>query len=162
MKTCEDATFDDAIPLETARTVLREHDVRVGILFGSQATGETHARSDIDIAVEFDDVRPGDSDYNETFLKLSADLSEALGTDDVDLVDLRTAPPELVASVFDRGVLLAGDPDDAATLRDELEDATADDRTPRERFDAALAKIDAHLETAAVTATDGEPRTRDR
>ncbi|ELY37709.1 type VII toxin-antitoxin system MntA family adenylyltransferase antitoxin [Natronorubrum tibetense] len=160
MKRSEDATLDDAVPLETAQAVLREHDVRVGLLFGSHATGDAHARSDIDIAVVLDDVRPGDPDYNDVFLGLSADLSDTLGTDDIDLVDLRTAPPELVAAVFDRGVVLVGDSEDAAALRTELTETASDDRSPRERFDAAITKIDAHLGSAAITATDGETRDR--
>lgn len=160
MRTVEDATLGDSVPLETVRAVLRRHPVRVGILFGSHATGETHSRSDVDIAVEFEGVRSGDPEYNEVFLGLSADLSEALGTDDVDLVDLRTASPELAAAVFERGVLLVGDRETAAVLRDELADEDSSDRSPRERFDEAIARIDAHLGGSAVTATDGENRDR--
>lgn len=160
MRTAENATLDDSFPLETVREILRRHSVRVGILFGSHATGESHSRSDIDIAVDFEAVRPGDPDYNAVFLGLSADLSEALGTDEIDLVDLRTVSPKLAEAVFDQGVLLVGEPEHAATLRNELTRSESTDRSPRERFDAAVAKIDAHLSGSAVTATDGETRDR--
>lgn len=160
MRTARDAALDDSLPLETLRAVLREHPIRVAILFGSHVTGDAHARSDIDIAVEFDTVRPSDPEYNETFLGLSADLSEALGTDRVDLVDLRTVTPTLAATVFDQGVLLVGDRDRVRALRDELAATDSTDRSPRERFDDAIAKIDEHLGGAAVTATDSDRRDR--
>lgn len=160
MRTSEDATIDTPLPLETLREVLRDHPVEIAFLFGSHAHGETHARSDIDIAVTFETIRPGDSNYNEVFFGLSAALSDVLATDDVDLVDLRTASPELLEAVFDQGVLLVGDPERAAALRDELTAGPSADRSPRERFDAALARIDEHLGGSAVTATDGETQNR--
>lgn len=160
MRTSEEAAIDDSLPLETLREVIQEHPVQVALLFGSHASGETHSRSDIDIAVEFETVRPEEPDYNEVFLGLSADLSETLATDDVDLVDLRTASPELAASVFDQGVLLVGDPERATDLRNELTATASSDRSPRERFDAAVAEIDEHLGGSAVTATDGETQDR--
>lgn len=155
-----DAAVDDSLPLESLRAVLREHPVQVAILFGSHAHGDPHPRSDIDIAVAFETVRPSDPEYNEAFFGLSAALSEALATDEVDLVDLRTASPELAETIFDRGVLLVGDQDRAAELRNELTAAPSSDRSPRERFDAALARIDEHLSDSVVTATDGETRDR--
>lgn len=90
MRTSENAAIDESLPLETLQEVLQEHSVQLALLFGSHATGESHSRSDIDIAVEFDTVSPSDSAYNEAFLGLDADLSEALETDNVDLVDLQT------------------------------------------------------------------------
>lgn len=91
---------------------------------------------------------------------MSADLSDALDTDDVDLIDLQTVSPELAESIFEQGVLLIGDPDHATTIRNQLTAAESTDRSPRERFDAAIAKIDEHLGGSAVTATDGETRDR--
>nr|WP_276256834.1 nucleotidyltransferase domain-containing protein [Halovivax sp. TS33] len=160
MRTSEEAALDESLPLETLRAVLREQSVELAILFGSHATGETHSQSDIDIAVDFDAVRPSDPDYNEVFLGLSADLSEALTTDDVDLVDLQTASPELAETIFEQGVLLVGDPEFATEVRSQLTATESTDRSPRERIDAAIAKIDEHLGGSAVTATDGETRDR--
>ncbi|WP_338005169.1 type VII toxin-antitoxin system MntA family adenylyltransferase antitoxin [Natronoglomus mannanivorans] len=102
MRTSEEVALDESLPLETLQAVLREQSVELAILFGSHASGNTHSQSDIDIAVDFDAVRPSDPDYNEVFLGLRADLSEALATDDVDLVDLQTVSPELAASISRR------------------------------------------------------------
>lgn len=146
------------LDLESLRAVLREHPVDLAILFGSHATGTARESSDVDVAVEFDALRPSDPGYNDVFLGLSADLSEALGTDDVDLVDLHTVSPSLAASIFEHGVLLVGDRDDAADRREELTAADGERPSPRERLDAALAKIDAHLDAdeSGVPAA-GEP-----
>ncbi|WP_254525992.1 type VII toxin-antitoxin system MntA family adenylyltransferase antitoxin [Natrinema caseinilyticum] len=160
MRTSEETTIDKSLPLETLRAVLQEHSIQLAILFGSHASGETHSRSDIDIAVEFDTVRPSDPNYNEVFFGLSADLSEALGTDNVDLVDFQTTSPELAETIFDRGILLIGDPEHVADIRSQLTEIEEKTQSPRERFDAAVARINRHLSGSAVTATDGEPRDR--
>lgn len=160
MRTSEDAALEESLPLGTLREILREHPVRVAILFGSHATAETHSRSDLDIAVEFEAIRPTDPNYNEVFFGLSADLCETLGTDAVDLVDLRTVSTEVATSIFERGVLLVGDAERVDTLRNELTATESSKRSPRERFDEAVARIDEHLGGTAVTATDGETRDR--
>ncbi|SFT08525.1 type VII toxin-antitoxin system MntA family adenylyltransferase antitoxin [Halostagnicola kamekurae] len=160
MRTTEEATLDESVPLETLREVLQEHPVKLAILFGSHAQGETHAGSDLDIAVVLETVRPADPDYNDIFFGLSADLSATLETDNIDLVDLQTASPDLVESIFTQGVLLIGEPEDVAANRNQLRPAESSDRSPRERFDAALERIDKHLGSSAVTATDGETRDR--
>lgn len=72
---------------------LADPDVRLAVLFGSQASGRTHAGSDADVAVALDgemsSARRGE---------LSARLSGALGCE-VDVVDLRTAQGELLAQI---------------------------------------------------------------
>jgi len=159
MRTSEEAAISKSLPLETLREVLQEHSVQLAILFGSHASGDDHSRSDIDIAVEFDTVRPNDSAYNEVFFGLSADLSKALETDEIDLVDIRTTSPELAETIFNQGILLVGDPEHVADIRSQLtatEEKEA--QSPRERFDRAVARIDRHLSGSAVTATDGETR----
>ncbi|ELY56269.1 nucleotidyltransferase protein [Natronococcus amylolyticus DSM 10524] len=130
----------------------------MAILFGSHASGETHSRSDVDIAVDLEDVQPADPEYNERFFGLSADLSETLETDEVDVVDLQRASPELATTIFDQGVILIGNPEHATSLRDQLTSTESSIQSPRERFDAALTKIDDHLGGSAVTATDGEAK----
>ena len=145
MKTAETAALDASL-VETLREVLQEHPVRLAILFGSHATGTAHSASDIDLAVELDSLRPADADYNEAFFGVSADLSAALETNDVDLVDLHSTTPALAASIFEHGVLLVGDQEHAAALREDLTATDDPSLSPRERFDAALARIDAHLD----------------
>ncbi|WP_137290875.1 type VII toxin-antitoxin system MntA family adenylyltransferase antitoxin [Natronorubrum halophilum] len=160
MRTSEETALDESVPVETLREILQEHSVQLAILFGSHAQGETHAGSDLDIAVSFETVRPSDPDYNDVFFGLNADLSAALETNEIDLVDLQTASPSFAESIFTQGILLVGEPEDVATIQSQLRTTESSDQSPRERFDAALAKIDEHLGSSAVTATDGETRDR--
>ena len=145
MRTAESITLDASLDLDGLQAVLREHPVRLAILFGSHATGTTHATSDIDLAVAFNDHRPPDPSYNDVFLGLSADLSDALETDDVDLVDLHAVSPPLAAAIFENGVLLVGSEEHAAELRRQLTARESDQQSPRDRLDAALDRIDDHL-----------------
>lgn len=145
MERIGETTIGADLPIQRIRSTLECAPVRVAILFGSYATGRFHPRSDIDIAVEFDDFEPGDSEYNETFLGLSADLSATLETDDLDLVDIHSASPSFARSVFDSGVLIVGSDDRVETLRTMLVGDLSSERSPRERFDEALSQIDDHL-----------------
>ncbi|WP_158055615.1 type VII toxin-antitoxin system MntA family adenylyltransferase antitoxin [Halorussus halophilus] len=160
MRTVETAGFSKGFPVERLQRVLRDHPVQLALLFGSHATATTHSQSDVDIAVEFDSAEPDDSKYNDMFFALSAELSEALETDQIDLVDLHTASPDVVASVFEHGILLVGDPEHAENLQHSLT-PTSKSQSPRERFDAALAKIDQHLSgDSAVSAVEGSNKER--
>jgi predicted nucleotidyltransferase len=145
MRTAESIALDTSLDLDALQAVLREHPVRLAILFGSHATETAHATSDIDLAVEFDEHRPSDPSYNDVFLGLSADLSDALETDDVDLVDLHTVSPPLAAAIFEQGVLLVGEAEHAAEVRRQLTVRESDQQSPRDRLDTALARIDDHL-----------------
>lgn len=124
------------------RSVLAGHPVSVAYLFGSRASGDAGPQSDIDVAVSFEGLEPGDGRYTETLLSLSVDLATALGTDDVDVVDLDTAPPSLVRAVLDRGIRLIGS-DDPETLVERARGAEG--ASARERFDTFLAATDEHL-----------------
>jgi len=146
MRRVEETDVDASLDVDAMRGTLREHPVRLAILFGSRATGTAHSASDTDIAVEFASRRPADAGYNDTFLGLSADLSAALGTDDVDLVDLHAVSPPLATSIFDDGILLLGDAERAAELRQQISEGTPEAQSPRERFDSALDRINVHLD----------------
>lgn len=145
MRTAESAALDSEFDVDAMQAVLQEHPVRLAILFGSHATDAVHPRSDIDLAVEFETHRPSDSDYNDAFLGLSADLSETLERDAIDLVDLHTVSPALATAIFEHGILLVGEQDHATAVRDRLTDAESGQPSPRDRFDEAIAKIDDHL-----------------
>lgn len=154
MRTVASIEPDVGFDIDAVRGVLRDHPVRLAILFGSHATGTAHAKSDIDIAVEFEGYRPSDTGYNDVFLGLSAELSAALETDAVDLVDLHTASPAMASAIFETGALIFGSETHAAELRRRLTESGSETRTPRERIDAALDRIDDHLDdTTAVPAT---------
>ncbi|WP_436926738.1 type VII toxin-antitoxin system MntA family adenylyltransferase antitoxin [Halosimplex amylolyticum] len=145
MERIEEVNIEPDIPVERLRSTLDDAPVRVAILFGSRATGETHARSDFDIAIAFAGLEPGDPGYNETFFGLSASVSEVLATDDVDLVDVHSLSPSFARSVFDDGVLLVGTAEHVETLRASLGGGDISERPAVERFDDALRRIDEHL-----------------
>lgn len=139
-------SHEDTTLREVVAATLADHPVSVGFLFGSRARGETHDRSDVDVAVVFTDTAPGDADHLTARLALGADLALALDTDAVDVVDLRSASSGLVRAVFRDGDRLVGSDEDARRLRDELlADADENPRSPSERFDDALSAVDDHL-----------------
>ena len=83
--------------------VCRQYRVRVLILFGSLARGEAGPTSDIDLAVDFSPDAESDV---LAFLEASV---AALGTDRVDVVDMRGAPPLVLREIGVRGVPLYED-----------------------------------------------------
>ena len=75
-----------------------EEGLQIVLLFGSIIRGRIHKRSDIDLAFLFD--RPVD------ILALTNKVTQLLGSDRIDLVDLRRASPLLKFSVARDGRLL--------------------------------------------------------
>lgn len=78
--------------------VFRDKGLRLLLLFGSSVSGNTHKRSDLDIAFLFD--KPAD------MLDLANMVIKTLHTDEVDVVDLRRASPLLRYSAVRNGLLL--------------------------------------------------------
>jgi uncharacterized protein len=72
-------------------------------IFGGMATGNQRPLSDIDIAVYLDDC----SDKAEAKLDIIGNLSDALMTDEIDLVILNKAPVSLVGRILKNKRLLA-------------------------------------------------------
>lgn len=130
--------------VEEIRRVLEGYPVRLAILFGSHARDEAADRSDIDVAVEFDEDELDPSRYNERFLGLGAELEVELSTN-VDLVDLRKIDPAIGRRIVEDGVLLVGSHDRLDELASEFRTRTTDEEPPLERFDEALERIDEHL-----------------
>jgi len=131
------------ISLDAVRMVLVGHPVRLGVLFGSYASGTADCHSDIDIAVEFDPNVADDERYRRR-LSLIVDLSQVLGTDDLDLVDLETVRPEIGLSALQDSLVLVGDDARIDSLLSQFErqaeTPTAAQR--RDRFDAALDRLE--------------------
>ncbi len=95
-------------PLE--RTLRERPEVLDAYLFGSQALGNVHAESDVDVAVYVDREQAGDPAFGYA-AELATVLASALGRDRVDVVLLNEAPPLLYHRVLRDGVrLLARDP----------------------------------------------------
>lgn len=72
----------------------KNQPVELAYLFGSQASGNLTALSDIDFAVLFTE-RLTDQERFALKIKILGDLSKILKMDKIDLVDLKTAPPFL-------------------------------------------------------------------
>ncbi|MGH9318546.1 MAG: type VII toxin-antitoxin system MntA family adenylyltransferase antitoxin [Vicinamibacteria bacterium] len=90
-------------------------------LFGSHSEARAHRESDLDVAVLLDRrVFETGKERFEARLRLMGDIGSALGRNDVDLVVLNDAPPELGARIVTRGMrLFRSDPeDDHAFVRD--------------------------------------------
>lgn len=86
-----------AIKAGTA-AVAEKYGLDFVVLFGSQATGRTHAKSDVDVAV----IRRGDLDLNG----LTNDFYQLFRRSDVEVVDLARAMPTLWQAVIRDGKLL--------------------------------------------------------
>lgn len=76
---------------DTLGAVCREHELDLVVLFGSRARGEVRADSDSDLGV----LRSRGKVPPRERLRLGFRLGLVLGLPNVDLVDLRTAPPLL-------------------------------------------------------------------
>ena len=84
--------------------VLSMHpEIRLALLFGSTATGEQHAESDLDLAVD-----AGMPLGTQARITLIGELAEATGRP-VDLVDLRTVGEPLLGQIVVHGKRLKGD-----------------------------------------------------
>ena len=76
-------------------------NLKLLVLFGSQATGRTHKNSDIDIGFLSDrDYGPGE------VANMQVGIEQELGTGPVELVDLKSAPSLLQRHVATEGLLL--------------------------------------------------------
>jgi predicted nucleotidyltransferase len=90
-------------PVDTVVARLRDlphvaPDVELVVLFGSAATGRTSARSDVDVAVR----TTGPADLDDVYRV----LAPRVGSDRLDLVDLRRASPLLMMQVARHGRVL--------------------------------------------------------
>jgi uncharacterized protein len=107
-------------------------------LFGSQARGTAGPLSDVDVAVlHADGLSP--RERLDLRLGLATDAAAALGTSEVDLVLLNSAPPLLRDRVFrDAAVLLDREPLATSRFRDETEREFAATEPDREELSRRL------------------------
>jgi predicted nucleotidyltransferase len=78
--------------------LFQEEELQIVLLFGSTVLGRFHKQSDVDLAFLFD--RPTD------IVLLTNKVIRLLGTDRVDVVDLRRCSPLLTFSAVSQGALL--------------------------------------------------------
>lgn len=82
-------------------TLAKKHGLDLVLLFGSQASGKTHASSDIDVAVY------GQRAFRPIELaKMQYDFSKLLRFEDVELVDIKSASPLLLRELYQNSILL--------------------------------------------------------
>jgi len=92
--------------------IARRHGARLLVQFGSTVSGQTHAASDVDVAVFFE----GDPTYTRLG-GLLADLEPIFPGRVVDLGLLNRADPLFLKKALENARLLAGSPRDLARLR---------------------------------------------
>ena len=88
----------DEIQKRQIGEVAKKHGLLFVALFGSQATGRTHSKSDIDVA-----VLPKDP---SVLSRASEEIGTALKRNDVEVADLSVPSPYLWRAVARDGVLL--------------------------------------------------------
>ena len=86
---------------EKTKEIAVKYGLSFVAIFGSQATGRTHQKSDIDIAV----IRKQSISFDDR-LKIIGDFSDMLKREDVEIVDLASASPTLMYIVVRDGKLL--------------------------------------------------------
>ena len=97
--------MDPALPARLRTFFSARGEIRLAWLFDSQARGDAAAHSDVDVAVCHDAVDEAAYRYGY-LLSLCTDLGDHLGTERVDVVDFRTAPPLLRHRILRDGILL--------------------------------------------------------
>ena len=80
------------------KELAEKHDLLLVVLFGSQATGRTHVKSDIDIAV----LATGRFDTS----KLMSEFDGIFKRDDIEIVDMGEASPTMGYVLTRDGMLL--------------------------------------------------------
>jgi len=81
--------------------IAEKYGLDMVVLFGSQATGNTHPKSDVDIGY----TSPTQLELSTRF-KIEIELSKLLGREDIEFVDLRRISPVMKKIIADEGILL--------------------------------------------------------
>lgn len=82
----------------------RKHGLSLVVLFGSQATGKTHPKSDVDIGVA--KRRSSVEGAEVPIIEIESELVVILKRDDVEVVNIYNVSPTLMRSVVEEGKAL--------------------------------------------------------
>lgn len=126
--------------LDRVRGVLEDHPVSFAMVFGSAARDGVERANDLDLAVEFGEVRPTDDGYSEVYLGLLSDLHDALAHE-VDVVDVHALTPQFARAVFDSGVVIIGTQGTKEVLEQDLATGTLSVDEARDRVSVAVARL---------------------
>ncbi|MFH1170515.1 MAG: nucleotidyltransferase domain-containing protein [Candidatus Vogelbacteria bacterium] len=86
---------------EKIKKVAEKYDLEFVVLFGSQATGQTHPKSDVDVAY----FPPPDLSFDQES-RLYLDLIEVLRKKELDLVNFKQSSPLLLKQIVNKSSLL--------------------------------------------------------
>jgi len=81
--------------------IAKRHKLALVVLFGSQATGHTHRRSDVDIGY----VADKEIDYRENY-EISMEMARIFKNPDVELVNIYNVAPDFKKQIADTGIVL--------------------------------------------------------
>lgn len=140
MRKISEATVP-SLDIDTIVSVLSESPVTVAVLYGSHARDEATDRSDIDLAVAFEETLSS-IDRTRARLALIERLSVELETDDIDVVPLSRTPPDLLREVRADGIVLYGSEEfvpRVSNTESKVEAETHEDRLAQ--FDELLTDI---------------------
>ncbi|MBI4333736.1 MAG: nucleotidyltransferase domain-containing protein [Chloroflexi bacterium] len=100
-------------PTGLIQKIARKYKLRLLLLFGSRAEGESHSESDFDVAYL------ANRDLNlEQEARLIIELAPVFKSENIDLVNLRRAPPLLFYAIMNKcQVMYEKDPLIFATMR---------------------------------------------
>lgn len=129
MRERKEVTVPD-LDVETVVQVLDDAPVSLGVLYGSYARGDVTPKSDVDIAVEFDESLSS-TELTRARLGLIERLTTELKTNDIDVVPLSRVHAELLEEILADGVLIYGS---AADL-DRYKGRSAEETSRRNRID---------------------------
>jgi len=139
MRTRDEADVEH-LDLGAVASVIAEFPVESAVLYGSVARGEATVRSDVDVAVTFEDGLSTEA-RTDARLGLIERLTAELGTDAVDVVPLDRASVGLVEDVLSDGIVVYGSPDPVLDLAPESMSRRTDEGTVDE-FDDVLTDIE--------------------
>ena len=134
-----EARFDEAVR-ERLERVLTEHPVSFAMLFGSAGRGTMSNTSDLDIAVEFESLRPSDDGYSQVYLELTAAVDDAISRS-VDVIDIHSMSPAFARAAFNHGEVLVGSEAQRERLERELAGEASTVADAHERVVAAANRL---------------------
>ncbi|MBI2100805.1 MAG: nucleotidyltransferase domain-containing protein [Candidatus Vogelbacteria bacterium] len=93
--------MDEADKNKKIAEIAKRHRLTLLVLFGSQATGHTHKKSDVDVGY----LANREIDYRENY-DISIELAKIFKNPEVELVNLENVSPALKKQVADQGIVL--------------------------------------------------------
>ena len=140
--------LESEIDLERLTRVLERHPVRLAVLFGSTVHGTATDQSDIDIAVAFEsDLGP--DERLEQHISLIVSLTDALGTDAIDVADLEAIHPGVGLAALENGYVIIENPTLREHLKEDYENSYPEEEETHEermrRFDSLLSRLEGQV-----------------